>query len=85
MASIRPPASPAQSGPGASGAARGLPEDPDLESELERFERRLRYAREHPFFGVHPEGVGPTLGQDLGQPNTGDDLDWDHLGYRRST
>ena len=50
-------------------------EHPAFDSELARFERRLRYEREHPFFGVHPEGVGPTLGQDLGQPNTGDDLD----------
>jgi hypothetical protein len=81
MASTRPPVTSTQSGPGVSGAARGPHNDPDLETELERFERRLRYAREHPLFGVHPDGVGPTLGQDLGKPNDGVDLDWEHMGY----
>lgn len=60
----------------------GPAEHPVFETELARFERRVRYEREHPFFGVHPDGVGPTLGQDLGKPNTGDDLDWDHRGYK---
>jgi hypothetical protein len=57
-------------------------EHPVFETELARFERRLRSAREHPLFGVHPDGVGPTLGQDLGRPNTGDDLDFDHMGFK---
>lgn len=57
-------------------------EGPVFETELERFERQLRYEREHPFFGVHPDGVGPTLGQDLSRPNTGDDLDWNHAGFK---
>lgn len=50
-------------------------EDPTFENELDSFERRLRYEREHPLFGVHPDGLGPTLGQDLGQPNPGHDLE----------
>jgi hypothetical protein len=57
-------------------------EHPIFETELARFEQRLRSAREHPLFGVHPDGVGPTLGQDLGRPNTGDDLDWEHTAYK---
>ena len=57
-------------------------EHPVFETELERFERRLQSAREHSLFGVHPDGVGPTLGQDLGRPNTGDDLDFDHMGFK---
>jgi hypothetical protein len=57
-------------------------EHPVFETELAQFEKQLRYEREHPLFGVHPDGVGPTLGQDLGQPNTGDDLDRDYPGYR---
>jgi hypothetical protein len=71
MASISPPVTPAQAGS----------DDPDFDTELERFERRLRYAREHRLFGVHPDGVGPTLGQDLGKPNPGDDLDWVHMAF----
>lgn len=57
-------------------------ESPAFDTELERFERQLRHAREHPLFGVHPDGVGPTLGQDLGKPNTGDALDWEHMAYK---
>ena len=53
-------------------------EQPTFDSELERFERQLRHEREHPLFGVHPDGVGPTLGQDLGKPNPGVDLDDDY-------
>lgn len=62
--------------------ALGPAEHPVFETELARFEMRLRYEREHPFFGVHPDGVGPTLGQDLSRPNTGDDLDWEHTAYK---
>jgi hypothetical protein len=68
--------------PSAEAPSLGPAEHPVFETELARFERRLRYEREHPLFGVHPDGVGPTLGQDLGRPNTGDDLDWDHQGHK---
>jgi hypothetical protein len=61
--------------------ARGPHEDPAFERELERAEQRLRWSREHPIFGVHPDGVGPTLGQDLGKPNPGHDLDWNNESY----
>jgi hypothetical protein len=63
----------------------GPAEGPVFEIELVRFERRLRYEREHTLFGVHPDGVGPTLGQDLGKPNPGDDLDWDHMAFKPPT
>lgn len=63
-------------GPGVSDEARGPHEDLNFEAELIRAERRLRWAREHPMFGVHPDGLGPTLGQDLGRPNPGHDIDW---------
>jgi hypothetical protein len=56
-------------------------QDSHLESELERAERRRRYEREHPMFGVHPDGFGPTLGQDLGKPNPGHDADWNDESY----
>ena len=68
--------------PSAAPQPIGPVEDPVFETELTRFERQLRYEREHPFFGVHPDGVGPTLGQDLGRPNTGDDLDGDYPGHK---
>jgi hypothetical protein len=60
-------------------------EHPAFDTELERFERRLRLAREQSLFGVHPDGVGPTLGQDLGQSNPGLDLDWDHQAFDPKT
>jgi hypothetical protein len=60
----------------------GPAENPSFEIELVRFERRLRYEREQSFLGVHPDGLGPTLGQDLAKPNTGADLDWEHQGYK---
>jgi hypothetical protein len=66
---------PADSIPSTEVQPAGPAQHPAFDSELARFERRLRYEREHPFFGVHPDGVGPTLGQDLGQPNPGVDLD----------
>ena len=71
--------------PSAEVQSVGPAEHPVFETELARFERRLRYEREHTFFGVHPEGVGPTLGQDLGKPNQGEDLDWDHQGFKPPT
>lgn len=55
--------------------------DAHLEGELERAERRMRWEREHPIFGVHPDGFGPTLGQDLGKPNPGHDADWNDESY----
>jgi hypothetical protein len=69
--------------PSAVDEALAPAEHPAFDTELERFERQLRYEREHPFFGVHPDGVGPTLGQDLGSPNPGVDLDLDPLNHRR--
>lgn len=84
MANIRPentPESIAQTGPGIPDEARGPHEDPNFEAELARAERRLRWTQEHPMFGVHPDGVGPTLGQDLGRPNPGHEVDWNDDGY----
>ena len=72
----------AESVPSAEVQPLGPAEHPVFETELARFESRLRYERDHPFFGVHPDGLGPTLGQDLGRPNTGDDLDWEHTAYK---
>ncbi len=71
--------------PSAEIQSLGPAEHPAFETELVRFERRLRYEREHPFLGVHPDGVGPTLGQDLSQPNGGEDLDWEHQGRKPPT
>jgi hypothetical protein len=61
--------------------AEGPHDDPNFEAELSRAERRLKWARTHPMFGVHPDGVGPTLGQDLGRPNPGHDVDWNDDKY----
>jgi hypothetical protein len=69
--------------PSAEFQSVGPAEHPVFETELARFERRLRYEREHPLFGVHPDGVGPTLGQDLGKPNPGEDLDAEHPVHKR--
>ena len=46
-----------------------------LEQDLQRAERHHREdeKREHPF-GENPDGLGPTLGSDLGKPNPGHDL-----------
>lgn len=73
-------------------AAPGVPEDalsphddPSFEAELSSAERRLRWSREHPMFGVHPDGVGPTLGQDFGRPNPGHDLASDDDRYDAPT
>jgi len=74
-------ASMAESGPGLPDQALDTHDDPNFEAELSRAERRLRYSREHPLFGGHPEGVGPTLGQDLGRPNPGHDVDWNDDSY----
>jgi hypothetical protein len=81
MASIRQVDSPAQTGPGIPDEALGPGEDASFEAELERAERRLRQTREHPMFGVHPDGLGPTLGQDVSRPNPGRDMDWNDWGY----
>jgi hypothetical protein len=72
----------AEATPSAAAEPVAPAEHPVFETVLARFEMRLRYEREHPFFGVHPDGLGPTLGQDLGRPNTGDDLDWEHTAYK---
>ncbi|MGZ3313389.1 MAG: hypothetical protein ACXWKY_10705 [Caulobacteraceae bacterium] len=71
----------AQTGPAAQDEPVAPVEHPAFDTELDRFERQVRYEREHPLFGVHPDGVGPTLGQDLGKPNPGRDLDFNNEGY----
>ena len=75
----------AETGPGMPEEAQGPHDDPNFEAELTRAERRLRWSREHPMFGVHPDGVGPTLGQDLGQPNPGHDMDGTDDRYEPSS
>ena len=75
MADIGSTDTPAQTGAGIPDEARGPDEDPGLENELERAEKRLRDDGDSPTFGVHPDGVGPTLGQDLDRPNPGQDAD----------
>jgi hypothetical protein len=90
MADIRQDTSTGAQGPDRqtqSGSEDGFwAKDSHLETELERAERRRRYEREHPIFGVHPDGFGPTLGQDLGAPNPGGDAapvdpDWEDESY----
>jgi hypothetical protein len=71
--------------------ANGLPSQPPtaasravaaLEAELERAEKQLREDRDHRFMTEHPDGIGPTLGQDLGAPNLGSAaVDWNHEDY----
>jgi hypothetical protein len=65
----------AETGPGIADEGQAPHDDPHFEADLARAERRLRWSREHPMFGVHPDGVGPTLGQDLGRPNPGHDAE----------
>jgi hypothetical protein len=81
MANIRQTDTAAQTGMGIPDEARGPRDDADLEIDLEKAERRLRSEREHPVFGEHPGGIGPTLGQDLGQPNPGHAVDWNDESY----
>ena len=71
----------AQTGPAVLDEPIAAVEHPAFDTELERFERQLRREREHPLFGVHPDGVGPTLGQDLGKPNPGHAVDWNDESY----
>jgi hypothetical protein len=77
MANIRQTDTAAQTGVGIPDEARGPGDDADLE----KAERRLRSEHDHPLFGEHPDGVGPTLGQDLGRPNPGQDVDWNDESY----
>jgi hypothetical protein len=81
MANIRQTDTAAQTGVGIPDEARGPGDDADLELDLEKAERRLRAERDRPVFGRHPDGVGPTLGQDLGRPNPGQDIDWEDESY----
>jgi hypothetical protein len=81
MARIRQTDTAAQTGPGIPDEARGPRDDADLEMDLEKAERRLRSEHDHRVFGEHPNGIGPTLGQDLGQPNPGHAVDWNDENY----
>ncbi len=81
MADIRQTDTAAQTGMGIPDEARGPGEDPTLELELEKAERRLRTDHANHLFGEHPNGVGPTLGQDLAAPNPGATMDWDDESF----
>jgi hypothetical protein len=81
MARIRQTDTAAQTGLGIPDEARGPRDDADLEMDLEKAERRLRSEHDHRVFGEHPNGIGPTLGQDLGQPNPGHAVDWNDESY----
>jgi hypothetical protein len=61
--------------------ARGPRDEANLEMDLENAERRLRSEHDHPAFGLHPDGIGPTLGQNLGQPDPGHPVDWNDDSY----
>jgi hypothetical protein len=85
MPSIRQTDTAAQTGMGIPDEARGPGEDPGLELELEAAERRPRADRDR-LFGDHPNGVGPTLGQDFaaGDPVANDPVvgvDWEDEAY----
>ena len=56
---------------------RDAPDDMEREMTVETA-RRLR---ENPLFGLHPDGLGPTLGGDLLQPNPGRAIGWDDEDY----
>ena len=81
MAVIRQIDTPAQTGAGIPDEALGPGEDVEFEAQLERAERRLRADRDHQFMTGHPDGIGPTLGQDLARPNPGHAVDWDDEHY----
>jgi len=80
MAHIRQTDTAAQTGMGIPDEARGPGEDPGLELELEAAERRLRAERDR-LFGDHPNGVGPTLGQDFAAADPVVDVDWEDEAY----
>ena len=61
--------------------AQAPSDDGRFEAELERAEQRLKEERSHRFMTEHEDGIGPTLGQDLGRPNPGHDLDWNAEDY----
>lgn len=50
-------------------------EDAQFEASLKRLEKQLREDHEHRFLTEHPEGIGPTLGQNLGGPIAGHGVD----------
>lgn len=86
MANISQTQTPAQTGPGIPDEALGPGEDvqfedAQFEAELARAEKRLKDDRSHRFMTDHPEGIGPTLGQDLLRPNPGHDADWNSDDY----
>ncbi|MEI9892130.1 MAG: hypothetical protein WDN45_18220 [Caulobacteraceae bacterium] len=61
-------------------AARSRRETPD-DMEREMTVETARRLRESPLFGVHPDGLGPTLGGNLLQPNPGHAVDWEDEDY----
>jgi hypothetical protein len=75
MANTRNIDTPAQTGPGLPDEALG-PDDEAFEAQLERAESERRGAAEpgRDVLGDHADGVGPTLGGDLGRANPGRDL-----------
>jgi hypothetical protein len=86
MATIRQTDTAAQTGMGIPDEARGPGEDASLELELEAAERRLRADRKNKPFGEHPNGVGPTLGQDFVAADSAAaepaaNLDWEDEAY----
>jgi hypothetical protein len=81
MANISQTQTPAQTGPGIPDEALGPGQDAHFEAELERAEKRLKEERSHRFMTDHPDGIGPTLGQDLLRPNPGHGVDWNSDDY----
>jgi hypothetical protein len=82
MANIRETDSLAQTGQGIPDEAVGPGEDGQFEAQIERVEKRLKAEHDaNHYLGEHPDGIGPTLGQDLGRPNPGHDVDWNGEDY----
>ncbi len=78
MAQTRMIDNPAQSGPGIPDEALAPGEEAGFESELEQAEAEQDRdeAERHPF-GENRDGIGPTLGEDVGAPTPGRDIPGD--------
>lgn len=49
--------------------------DARFDAEMSALQKRRKAEQEsRDYLGQHPDGVGPTLGQDFGRPNPGEDL-----------